>query len=115
MRREVRGSGAGPAPASCVLGAGPTPAPIAASGPQPIYWTADDVALALSVSRSTVFRLAKSDPTMPSLRLGGVVRFPRERLLLWLRQRESGGIARPRPANGHADGHPPGANGAARP
>jgi len=85
------------------------------SSPEPIYLRAEDVAELLQVSRSTVFRLAKSDRTMPALRLGGVIRFPRERLLLWLRQREQGAVARPRmlrglpragePPDGHPDGH----------
>ena len=50
--------------------------------------------------------------SLSALMLGGVVRFPRERLLLWLRQREQGSVPRPRATktvpearNGHQDGH----------
>ena len=114
MSTETR-TGLAAGSGSTVLGAGPTPAEVRAAGPQPIYWTADDVAGTVQVSRSTVFRWAKSDPTMPVLAIGGVLRFPRERLLVWLRTRERGSIARPRPANGHLNGHLPGADGAARP
>ncbi len=61
-----------------------------------LYLNAAQVAELLQVSRATVFRLAASDPTFPALRLGGVIRFPRERLLTWLRTREQGAPARPR-------------------
>jgi hypothetical protein len=37
-----------------------------------------------------IYRLAKIDPTLPMLKLGGAVRFPRERLLRWLAMREQG-------------------------
>jgi excisionase family DNA binding protein len=91
--------------------------PAAAPGPirEPMYLTARDVAQLLQVAPSTIFRWVKRDRTVPALVLGGVVRFPRERLLVWLRQREQGGVARPRVsrrrlgpedgAGGHADGH----------
>ena len=76
---------------------------------EPLYLRAEDVAELLQVSKSSVFRMAKRDKTMPALVIGGIVRFPRERLLLWLRQREQGSVPRPRApktvANGHADGH----------
>lgn len=57
---------------------------------EPAYLTVEEVAEILRASPKTVYRLAKDDPTMPMLRLGGLVRFPRERLLMWLRQREQG-------------------------
>jgi hypothetical protein len=54
-----------------------------------------------------VYRLVGADPTMPVLRLGGAgrpdalgrearttLRFPRERLLVWLRSREQGVASR---------------------
>jgi excisionase family DNA binding protein len=76
------------------------------------YLRAEDVAELLQISRSSVFRLAKNDKTMPALRLNGIVRFPRARLLVWLRQREQGSTARPRSLKaigsatvGHVDGH----------
>jgi excisionase family DNA binding protein len=54
------------------------------------YLTADEVAAILRLSPKTIYRLAKSDPTLPMLKLGGAVRFPRERLLRWLAMREQG-------------------------
>ncbi len=54
------------------------------------YLTAHQVAVLLQVSEKSVYRWAQADPTMPVLRLGGVVRFPKERLLHWLRDREQG-------------------------
>lgn len=52
--------------------------------------TAAEVAELLQVSTKTVYRWASEDATMPLLRIGGVVRFPRERFLRWLRQHEQG-------------------------
>lgn len=54
------------------------------------YLTADEVAGILKLSAKTIYRLAKTDPTLPMLKLGGAVRFPRERLLRWLATREQG-------------------------
>ena len=54
------------------------------------YLTADEVAGILQLSPKTIYRLAKTDPTFPMLKLGGAVRFPRERLLRWLTMREQG-------------------------
>lgn len=54
------------------------------------YLTADEVAAILRLSPKTIYRLAKGDPTLPMLKLGGAVRFPRERLLRWLAKREQG-------------------------
>ena len=39
--------------------------------------------------------LYPGDPTFPMLKIGGTVRFPRERVLRWLREREQG-FGRPR-------------------
>jgi len=75
-----------------------TPAPQATAA---AYLTPADLAHELQVSDKTVYRWAASDPTMPVLRIGGVVRFPRERVLRWLRDREQG-IGRqrsPKPLN----------------
>ena len=44
----------------------------------------------VQLSGKTIYRLAKEDPTMPALRIGGSLRFPRERLERWLREREQG-------------------------
>jgi excisionase family DNA binding protein len=54
------------------------------------YLTADEVAGILKLSPKTIYRLAKTDPTLPMLKLGGAVRFPRERLIRWLWDREQG-------------------------
>jgi excisionase family DNA binding protein len=57
---------------------------------EPAYLTPDEFAKMVQVSEKTVYRWAANDPTMPTLRIGGVVRFPRVRLLAWLRAREQG-------------------------
>jgi excisionase family DNA binding protein len=54
------------------------------------YLTAAQIAELLQVSAKSVYRWAASDPTFPRLKIGGTVRFPRERLLRWLRDREQG-------------------------
>jgi len=54
------------------------------------YLTPDQVAAMLQVSPKSVYRWAKADPTLPVLKLGGTVRFHRDRLLRWLRDREQG-------------------------
>jgi excisionase family DNA binding protein len=82
--------------------AGPSPA-----GSEPLYLTAEAVATLVSVSKATVDRWAKEHPTMPVLKIGEVVRFPKDRLLVWLRTREQGATARPR-APRTLDGHPTG-------
>lgn len=56
----------------------------------PPYLTPDEVAAMLQVSPKTVYRWATRDATMPTLRIGGVVRFPRAKLLRWLASREQG-------------------------
>ncbi len=73
-----------------------------------VYLTAAQVGALLQVSDASVYRLVEEDPTMPVLRLGGaakpdirgrrprgLLRFPRERLLVWLKSREQG-LARAR-------------------
>lgn len=62
---------------------------------EPVYLTPDQVAELLQVKVKTVYGWASDDPTMPKLKIGGTVRFPRERLLRWLADREQG-RARPR-------------------
>lgn len=54
------------------------------------YLTATQVVRWLQVSEKSVYRWATHDPSMPALRLGGVIRFPRERLERWVRSREQG-------------------------
>jgi excisionase family DNA binding protein len=67
---------------------------------EPEYITAEDVAAMLKVSAKTVYRLAREDASLPQLRIGGSVRFPRERLMKWLRAREGAPVAE-RPAARH--------------
>jgi len=76
----------------------PAPTPHEPGAEPPAYLTARDVAAMLQLSAKSVFRLAAADATMPQLRLGGSVRFPRERLLRWLRAREGGPVAPARPS-----------------
>lgn len=57
---------------------------------EPDYLTVPEVARLLRVSVATVYRLVSADPTLPVLRLPGLMRFPRERLFRWLREREQG-------------------------
>ena len=59
-----------------------------AAAPDPIYLTAEQVADMLQVDAKTVSRWSLEDPSMPVLRRGRVVRFPRERLLAWLERQE---------------------------
>ena len=54
------------------------------------YLTPDEVAAMLRVSPKSIYRWAKQDATMPVLKIGHVVRFPRERLQAWLEDREQG-------------------------
>jgi excisionase family DNA binding protein len=61
----------------------------------PMYLTAAELAHQLHVDDKTVYRWAQQEPSMPVLRIKGVVRFPRERVLRWLADHEQG-QARPR-------------------
>jgi excisionase family DNA binding protein len=54
------------------------------------YLTAGQIAELLQVSAKSIYRWAADDPTFPKLKIGGTVRFPRERFLRWLRDREQG-------------------------
>jgi len=56
--------------------------------PLPEYLTADQVGGMLQLSAKSIYRLAKADPTFPQIKLMGSLRFPRERLMRWLRARE---------------------------
>jgi excisionase family DNA binding protein len=55
---------------------------------EPAYLTALQVADLLQVDEKTVLRWSLRDASMPVLRRGRVVRFPRERLLVWLERQE---------------------------
>ena len=61
------------------------------------YMTAAEVMELLSISRASVYRLADR-PDVPCLRLGGVLRFPRDRFLAFLRDAEQGSRQKPRRA-----------------
>ena len=50
----------------------------------PRYLSATEVAEYLQVNRSTVHRMAASDPSMPALRIGKVLRFHPDSLAKWL-------------------------------
>lgn len=54
------------------------------------YLTVIQVSSWLQVSAKSISRWAQSDPSMPVLRIGRTIRFPRERLMRWLRAREQG-------------------------
>jgi excisionase family DNA binding protein len=58
--------------------------------PWGVYLTPDQVADMLQLSAKSIYRLAKEDASMPVLRIGGSLRFHRERLERWLRDREQG-------------------------
>ena len=75
------------------------------------YLTATQVARWLQVSEKSVYRWAAHDPSMPALRIGGVIRFPRERLERWVRSREqgTGGARRIRQSGSPATPEPLGA------
>jgi excisionase family DNA binding protein len=68
-------------------GASP-PTLTAGAVPEPMYLTAEQVADMLQVDAKTVSRWPLEDPSMPVLRRGRVVRFPREWLLAWLERQE---------------------------
>ena len=69
---------------------GPVPEPVerAREPTEPNYLTALQVAELLQVDEKTVLRWSLQDASMPVLRRGRVVRFPRERLLAWLERQE---------------------------
>jgi excisionase family DNA binding protein len=53
-----------------------------------LYLTATQAAEIVQVDQKTILRWSLEDPSMPVLRRGRVVRFPRERLLAWLERQE---------------------------
>jgi excisionase family DNA binding protein len=58
---------------------------------EPLYLSASQVAELIQVDEKTVLRWSLEDASMPVLRRGRVVRFPRERLLTWLERQEPRG------------------------
>lgn len=67
----------------------PTPDP-ARLEEQPVYLTAKQVGQLVQLSAKSIYRLAEADATFPVARIGGSLRFPRDRVLRWLRDREQG-------------------------
>ena len=61
-----------------------------------LYITAAEVAALVGVDSATVYRWASSYLDMPVLRIGGVVRFHRDRLLTWLQAHEQASRAQRR-------------------
>jgi len=59
------------------------------------YLTAAQLAALIQVDKATVYRWAAAEPSMPTLRIGSVVRFPREQVLAWLAAHTQG-FAKPR-------------------
>jgi hypothetical protein len=59
---------------------------------EPIYLSPAQLATVLSVSTKSVYAWAKSDPSMPQLRLGGgrggTLRFPAAGIAKWLKSHE---------------------------
>jgi excisionase family DNA binding protein len=70
-----------------------------------IYLTAAELAHLLQVDDKTVYRWAQTEPSMPVLRIRGVVRFPRERVLQWLADHEQGQSRRRRSRSVLANPH----------
>jgi excisionase family DNA binding protein len=66
------------------------PKPQTTTGGTAEYLTAGQIAELLQVSEKSVYRWAAGDPTFPMLKIRGTVRFPRERLIRWLLEREQG-------------------------
>ena len=60
-----------------------------------VFLTVEEVAQLLKVSTKSVRRWSQQDPSMPATRIGGTVRFDKERLLRWL-QSKTQGFGRPR-------------------
>jgi excisionase family DNA binding protein len=59
------------------------------TGTPSAYLSARELAHELSCHRASIYRLAKDNPDMPQLHLGGgLIRFPRDRVMAWLRRRE---------------------------
>jgi excisionase family DNA binding protein len=66
------------------------PAPEVERGELAVYFTAEQVAALLQCSPKTIYRLAKLDATLPAIRVGGLLRFPRLKLEQWLAARTQG-------------------------
>jgi len=58
------------------------------SAATPEYLTVSQVAVMIGVDTKTITRWSRTDPSMPVLRRGRVVRFHRLRVLDWLQRQE---------------------------
>ena len=65
-----------------------TNSPPDCSAANSVYLSAAQVAEIVQVDPKTILRWSLEDASMPVLRRGRVVRFPRERLLAWLQRQE---------------------------
>jgi excisionase family DNA binding protein len=68
-----------------------------------VYLTPAEAASLLRVHPKTLMRWAREDPTFPVFKMGATVRYPRERLQRWLRDREQGNRHHHHPDNGERD------------
>jgi len=57
---------------------------------EPLYLTASQVGALVQLSAKSIYRLAEKDPSFPVVKVGGSLRFPRDRVLRWLADREQG-------------------------
>jgi predicted DNA-binding transcriptional regulator AlpA len=54
------------------------------------FWTAAEVGKLVKLSDKSIYRIASKDPTFPCVKIGGTLRFPRDRVLRWLARRTQG-------------------------
>ncbi len=73
------------------------------NSPPALYLNASQVAELVGVDATTVYRWSSTYPDLPALRIGGIVRFHRAKLLAWLESHEQG--RRRRPAHITSGGH----------
>jgi predicted DNA-binding transcriptional regulator AlpA len=53
-------------------------------------WTAEETGRVIKLSGKSVYRLADKDASFPRVKIGGTLRFPREKVLRWIEQRTQG-------------------------
>lgn len=83
------GIGTGTTPAASVAGKpGPSSSARPSAAALAVYLTPRQVAELIQVSEKTVLRWSLEDASMPVLRRGAVVRFHRDRLMVWLERQE---------------------------
>jgi predicted DNA-binding transcriptional regulator AlpA len=54
------------------------------------YDKAEEIGKIVKLSAKTIYRIAASDPSFPCTKIGGSLRFPRDKVLRWLAQRTQG-------------------------